>query len=236
MRGPSTPLPPTQEQGFGDNKFNGACATGVFHANVIGARRSHHSLRRLRTSARAGKRPAGGAAEDLVPDGTGNPLNKDERFLKTGCPACGKPARRETDTMDYLCRFRWYYMRYCCPMLTAAWSTSASITGCRWISISAASSMRCCTFCMRVSGPRLMRDLGLVKFDEPFTRLFTQGMLTANAFIAKMRPARRWFYPAEVEVKYDERGRPGGAIALEDGKPVMLGGIEKDVEEQKQRG
>ncbi len=73
-----------------------------------------------------------------------------------------------------------------------------------------------------------MRDLGLVKFDEPFTRLFTQGMLLHECYYREDESGRtRWFYPSEVEVSYDERGRPTGAIAREDGEPVLFGGTEK---------
>jgi leucyl-tRNA synthetase len=75
---------------------------------------------------------------------------------------------------------------------------------------------------------KVMRDLGLVKYDEPFKRLFTQGMLMAESYF-RVEPDghKRWFYPDEVEVRYDEKGRPVGAICKADGKPVELGGIEK---------
>jgi leucyl-tRNA synthetase len=73
-----------------------------------------------------------------------------------------------------------------------------------------------------------MRDLGLVKFDEPFTKLFTQGMLLAECFYREEENGRkRWFYPSEIDVKHDEKGRIVGAVALSDGKPVEFGGIEK---------
>jgi leucyl-tRNA synthetase len=73
-----------------------------------------------------------------------------------------------------------------------------------------------------------MRDLGLVKFDEPFSRLFTQGMLLNDCYYREDAAGKkRWFYPSEVQVSTDERGRPTGAAAKEDGQPVLLGGIEK---------
>jgi len=165
--------------------------------------------------------------EDLVPDGTGNPLNKDERFLKCSCPTCGKPARRETDTMDTFVDSAWYYMRYCSPdadrMVDARadyWMPMDQYIGGIEHAVLHLLYARFWT--------KAMRDLGLIGFDEPFTRLFTQGMLLAECFYREdANGRRRWYYPSEVDVQYDDKGRPVGAVALEDNGPVLFGGIEK---------
>ncbi|MDE1947234.1 MAG: leucine--tRNA ligase [Burkholderiales bacterium] len=166
--------------------------------------------------------------EDLVPDGSGNPLNKCASFLNVACPQCGKAARRETDTMDTFVDSAWYYMRYCCPdsehaMVDARndyWMPMDQYIGGIEHAVLHLLYARFWT--------KAMRDLGLVKFSEPFTRLFTQGMLLNESFYREDEAGkRRWFYPAEVEVRYDERGHPTGATAKSDGLPVRLGGIEK---------
>jgi leucyl-tRNA synthetase len=73
-----------------------------------------------------------------------------------------------------------------------------------------------------------MRDLGLVNFSEPFTKLFTQGMLLNESFFREDASGKKhWFYPSEVDIRFDERGAPVSAVAKVDGQPVMLGGIEK---------
>ena len=165
--------------------------------------------------------------EDLVPDGSGNPLNKDERFLACKCPKCGKDARRETDTMDTFVDSSWYYMRYCCPDAT----TMVDGRNDYWMAMDqyiggiehAVLHLLYARFWTKV-----MRDLGLVQFSEPFKHLFTQGMLLAHCYYREDASGKkRWFYPAEVEQQFDERGTPISAIAREDGKPVIYGGIEK---------
>jgi leucyl-tRNA synthetase len=165
--------------------------------------------------------------EDLVPDGTGNPLNKDERFLACTCPKCGKAGRRETDTMDTFVDSAWYFMRYCCPDADRMVDQRADY----WMAVDqyiggiehAVLHLLYARFWTKV-----MRDLGLIKCDEPFTNLFTQGMLLAECYYRDdPNGRRRWYYPAEVDVQYDDKGRPTGAVALDDGQPVLLGGIEK---------
>lgn len=166
--------------------------------------------------------------EDLIPDGSGNPLTKDERFLKVKCPCCGADAERETDTMDTFVDSSWYFQRYCSPDCDTAmvdkrndyWMPMDQYIGGIEHAVLHLLYARFWT--------KVMRDMGLVKFDEPFKNLFTQGMLMAESYYRLEADGHKtWFYPDEVEVHYDEKGRPVDAICLADGKPVVLGGIEK---------
>ncbi len=166
--------------------------------------------------------------EDLVPDGSGNPLRKNAKFLNVDCPRCAKPAQRETDTMDTFVDSAWYYMRYACPDATDSmvdarndyWMPMDQYIGGIEHAVLHLLYARFWT--------KAMRDIGLVKFDEPFTKLFTQGMLLNESFYREDASGKkRWYYPSEVDVRHDERGTPVGATAREDGLPLMLGGIEK---------
>ena len=165
---------------------------------------------------------------DLVPDGSGNPLNKCESFLKCKCPKCGGDATRETDTMDTFVDSSWYFMRYCSHDCDTAmvderndyWAPVDQYIGGIEHAVLHLLYARFWT--------KVMRDLGLVKFDEPFTRLFTQGMLTAECYYREMPDGKkRWYYPDEIEIFYDEKARPVKAIAKDDSLPVTMGGVEK---------
>ncbi len=166
--------------------------------------------------------------EGLIPDGSGNPLTGYEPFLKCKCPRCGKPARRETDTMDTFVDSSWYYMRYCSPDNDRAmvdqrngyWMPMDQYIGGVEHAVLHLLYARFWT--------KVMRDMGLVTFDEPFKRLFTQGMLTAECYYREDGAGRkRWYYPSEIDVEYDERGRPVKVTATEDGEAVFYGGTEK---------
>ncbi|MGO4814182.1 leucine--tRNA ligase [Cupriavidus sp. 2MCAB6] len=165
--------------------------------------------------------------EDLVPDGTGNPLAKDPRFLACTCPSCGKPARRETDTMDTFIDSCWYYMRYTCPDAATMvdgrndyWMPMDQYIGGIEHAILHLLYARFWT--------KVMRDMGLVTFNEPFTNLLTQGMVLNDTYYREDAAGKKtWYNPAEVEVSTDERGRPLGAVLKADGQPVVIGGVEK---------
>ncbi len=164
--------------------------------------------------------------DDCVPDGSGNPLNKLSSFLDTPCPKCGKPARRETDTMDTFVDSSWYFLRYACADQDGKmvdervnyWLPVDQYIGGIEHAILHLLYSRFWT--------KAMRDLGLVKLDEPFTRLLTQGMVLNEIFSRKTDNARvQYFNPADVELQFDETGKRTGAMLRADGKPVESGGI-----------
>ena len=174
--------------------------------------------------------------EDLVPDGGGNPLKKHAAFLACTCPVCGQPAERETDTMDTFVDSAWYYMRYCSPDAKGVDGRAAMLDARAeyWMPMDqyiggvehAILHLLYARFWTKV-----MRDMGLVKYGEPFVNLFTQGMLTNECFYREETVGNatktRWFYPTEVDVRFDDRGKPIGATAKADGQAVLLGGNEK---------
>jgi leucyl-tRNA synthetase len=165
--------------------------------------------------------------EGLVPEGSGSPLAKYEPFLRCTCPQCGRPARRETDTMDTFVDSSWYYMRYCSPDAP----TMVDARNDYWMPMDqyiggiehAVMHLLYARFWTKV-----MRDLGLVRFDEPFKRLFTQGMLTHDCYYRELPDGKkRWYYPNEIDLEFDDKGRPVRATSKEDGLPVYFGGTEK---------
>jgi len=144
--------------------------------------------------------------EDLVPDGGGNPLARCAAFYECGCPKCGQPARRETDTMDTFVDSSWYFMRYACPGAPAMVDARVDY----WLPVDqyiggiehAILHLLYARFWTKVK-----RDFGMLGFGEPFTRLLTQGMVLNHVFSYQAAGGRkRYFNPAEV----DTRRRPDG--------------------------
>jgi len=119
----------------------------------------------------------------------GSPLARMDSFVKVDCPLCGKPARRETDTMDTFVESSWYFLRYCCPDFTGGPLDGEKVR--YWMSVDqyiggiehAVLHLLYARFFTKV-----LRDLGYVTVDEPFTNLLTQGMVIKDG--AKMSKSK----------------------------------------------
>jgi leucyl-tRNA synthetase len=168
--------------------------------------------------------------EDCVPDGSGNPLAKRADFVDCACPKCGKPAKRETDTMDTFVDSSWYYARYCVDPATRAANSAMVDAGTNhWMPADqyiggiehAILHLLYSRFWTKV-----MRDLGLVSYDEPFANLLTQGMVLNHIFSRRTdKGGIEYFAPEEVDLKRDEGGHVVGATSKADGQPVDYGGV-----------
>ncbi len=146
--------------------------------------------------------------QDCVPDGSGNPLNKRADFVNARCPVCGKAARRETDTMDTFVDSSWYYMRYCDPKNDQAmvgegaayWMPMDQYIGGIEHAILHLLYARFWT--------KVMRDFGLVKADEPFTKLLTQGMVLNEAFVrVGDKAGKQYFWAHDLDIVRDEHAK-----------------------------
>ncbi|NNM81758.1 MAG: leucine--tRNA ligase, partial [Burkholderiales bacterium] len=167
--------------------------------------------------------------EDVVPDGAGSPLAKMPSFYETTCPKCGKPARRETDTMDTFVESSWYYARYASPKCETGMVEKDAAQ--YWLPVDQyIGGIEHAILHLLYSRffHKLMRDEGLVSSDEPFKKLLTQGMVVAPTFYREEANGKKiWINPADVDVSTDEKGRPLGAKLISDGLAVEIGGIEK---------
>jgi leucyl-tRNA synthetase len=164
--------------------------------------------------------------EDLIPDGSGNPLAKHAAFLNVACPKCGRPARRETDTMDTFVDSSWYFMRYCDPQNTNAmvgegaayWMPMDQYIGGIEHAILHLLYARFWT--------KVMRDLKLVSVDEPFTRLLTQGMVLNHIYSRKTEQGGiEYFWPHDVDNTFGADGKIDGATVKADGSAVTYEGV-----------
>ncbi|MGL4393235.1 MAG: leucine--tRNA ligase, partial [Fusobacteriaceae bacterium] len=141
--------------------------------------------------------------EDVDFSGQGNPLATSKSFQNVPCPKCGKPSRRETDTMDTFVDSSWYYLRYCDPkninlpfekQIADGWSpVNQYIGGVEH----AVMHLLYARFFHKV-----LRDLGLLSTDEPFKRLLTQGMVLGPSYYSSK--TNKFLFADEVEAKGDK--------------------------------
>ncbi len=138
--------------------------------------------------------------EDVTFNGLGNPLETSESFKNVPCPKCGKPSRRDTDTMDTFVDSSWYYLRYCDPKNTDLPFAKEIADG--WSPVDqyiggiehAVMHLLYSRFFHKV-----LRDLGLISTNEPFKRLLTQGMVLGPSYYSEKE--NRYLYPSDVEIK-----------------------------------
>ncbi|MCC7038134.1 MAG: leucine--tRNA ligase, partial [Alphaproteobacteria bacterium] len=157
--------------------------------------------------------------EDVHFSQPGNPIYNHPTWKNVACPTCGKPAQRETDTFDTFFESSWYQFRYCDPQNTgrgfdkdkvAYWAPVDQYIGGVEHAVMHLLYARFFT--------RALKKCGYLNFDEPFTALFTQGMVTHETY---KDSAGKWLYPADLKKVGDK------FVHAATGEAVTVGRIEK---------
>ena len=157
--------------------------------------------------------------KDVAFDRPGNPLDWHDAWRNVPCPQCGGPALRETDTLDTFVDSSWYFARFCSPGAATPVDRAAADY---WLPVDqyiggidhAILHLLYARFFTRG-----MHDAELVQVDEPFSGLFTQGMVTHESYRTQ---EGRWLYPGEVERRSD-----GDVVERATGQPVIVGAVDK---------
>ncbi len=156
--------------------------------------------------------------DDVTFDRPGNPLDHHPSWKHVPCPACGGPGRRETDTCDTFVDSSWYFARFCSPHSAVPVDPAAAKS---WLPVdqyiggiehAILHLLYSRFFC------RAMRQAGYVETAEPFSGLFTQGMVTHESYRSA---SGAWLYPEETVAAAD-----GQLVERDTGAPVTVGRIE----------
>jgi leucyl-tRNA synthetase len=156
--------------------------------------------------------------EDVSFDIPGNPLDRHPIWSHVDCPRCGAAARRETDTLDTFVDSSWYFIRFASQPADKPFDRAEAE---RWLPVNqyiggvehAILHLLYARFWTRA-----LKRIGRLDIEEPFSGLFTQGMVTHETYRA---PDGRWLSPDEVE------RRDGRLVIAETGAPVETGRVEK---------
>ena len=157
--------------------------------------------------------------DDVSFETAGNPLDQHPNWGKVACPACGQPARRETDTLDTFVDSSWYFARYCSPTATEPLDRAAADY---WMPVDqyiggvehAILHLLYARFFTRA-----MQTCGYLDVPEPFAGLFTQGMVCHETY---RDDQGIWLEPTEIDRRDD-----GQVVRLDNGAKVVTGRSEK---------
>ncbi|MDH5748499.1 MAG: leucine--tRNA ligase [Rhodospirillales bacterium] len=157
--------------------------------------------------------------DDIELEGSGNPLARHPTWKNADCPACGKAARRETDTFDTFFESSWYFARFCSPRSKSAFDSSAADY---WLPVDQyIGGIEHAVLHLLYSRffTRALRKCGYLGIKEPFAGLMTQGMICHETYQDK---DGGWLFPSQV-------GNDGGAqfVHLETGEAIRVGRSEK---------
>jgi leucyl-tRNA synthetase len=161
--------------------------------------------------------------EDVSFDQPGNPLDRHPTWKNVPCPSCGKPARRETDTMDTFVDSSWYYARFTDPHNVDQPAAPEALA--RWLPVDQyIGGIEHAILHLLYSRffARAMRDSGHAAASEPFAGLFTQGMVVHETY----KGPEGWVSPASIRIEAGEGGRRR-AFLIDGGAEVQIGAIEK---------
>ena len=169
--------------------------------------------------------------EDVSFDVPGNPLDRHPTWKHVDCPQCGKPARRETDTLDTFTNSSWYFIRFASapadrpfdPAVAAKWLPVGQYIGGVEHAILHLLYARFWT--------RALQHIGLIDVAEPFAGLFTQGMVTHETY---SRPQGEglppiWFAPEDVERTGTAATLKADGLAVEIGRVIKMSKSKKNV-------
>jgi leucyl-tRNA synthetase len=161
--------------------------------------------------------------DDVEFDRPGNPLDRHPTWKHVTCPNCGKPARRETDTMDTFVDSSWYFARFTDPWITTAPTDRAAVDA--WLPVDQyIGGIEHAILHLLYSRffTRAMKATGHVGLDEPFAGLFTQGMVVHETY---RRPNGDYVLPSEVTI--ETTGDERRARLTASGEEIEIGAIEK---------
>ncbi len=140
---------------------------------------------------------------EKVKFGKGNPLETNKNFINTLCPKCRKKAKRETDTMDTFFDSSWYYLRYIDSKNNNLPFDKQKVE--YWMPVdfyTGGAEHACMHLIYARFFTKAIRDMGLLKIDEPFTRLFNQGMVHGEDGYVMSKSRGNVVDPIQITEKY----------------------------------